>query len=480
MTKILFIAVFVAIFGGSFVWGCSINPPNVTHLNIWNCYHESFIQWPYGFLLDNIVHIDAGNKNNKFKTIDGLLFGNLRNLQRLWLVGCEIEVIAEDAFAYFLFLIGLDLRDNKIKQLTINTFRNNKNLLGINLADNQIEVLHPNTFQQNIKLKWLVLQSNKIDAIAPGSFIGFTSLTLLDLSGNRCINTVFQNWKFELYNVELDMCARNYNNLQYNFFNKIPHNFNIYRRIDETTTPESTSTISFNRYSYQWGRENNEETTPRPQTTLFNIYRKNAEITTSKTTSANSFNIHSYQVNNEETTTRIQVKNGKNHENSKNKLMVIIAVTSAVLIIGAFSVIITFICKARKVVKQKTESQEMKMKQMGGPHYYSTPDTPKQSKKELKDKNMEAPYTEENYYSTAVTPGQSKEEQLRRELKQTIEGPYTEVHYYSSLITPKQSKQVKQERLRQELKKKLECPYEEVNCYSTPYTTTLAMQTEHI
>jgi hypothetical protein len=87
-------------------------------------------------------------------------------------------------------------------------------------------------------------------------------------------------------------------------------------------------------------------------------------------------------------------------KNYSSNLMVIITVASTLIIIGAIAVVI-YICKAKNVAKREAESQEMKMQEMGGSHYYSTPDTPKQSKqeRELKQK-LEDPYEEVNYYST--------------------------------------------------------------------------------
>jgi hypothetical protein len=78
-----------------------------------------------------------------------------------------------------------------------------------------------------------------------------------------------------------------------------------------------------------------------------------------------------------ETTTEIKIENDSIHEILKRNLLVIIPAISTVLIIGTIALVI-FMCKTKKVVKPKTEGQDMEMQENYYDHYYSTPDTPEQ------------------------------------------------------------------------------------------------------
>jgi hypothetical protein len=61
-------------------------------------------------------------------------------------------------------------------------------------------------------------------------------------------------------------------------------------------------------------------------------------------------------------------------KNHSTHLLIIIAVTSGLSIIGTIAVGI-FICKTKKVLTQKTKNAEKELQEMDGSHYYSKPDT---------------------------------------------------------------------------------------------------------
>jgi hypothetical protein len=123
-------------------------------------------------------------------------------------------------------------------------------------------------------------------------------------------------------------------------------------------------------------------------------YENDLQDLTEKLKNGYHFVVPKPTIEDEETTPKADChcKVPKNHS---THLLIIIAVTSGLSIIGTIAVVI-FIFKTKKVLKQKAESQDMELQKMDGSHYYSKPDTPaqiehaqwEQLRQELREENQ--------------------------------------------------------------------------------------------
>jgi hypothetical protein len=303
--------------------------------------------------LKSLTYLDL--RDNRIKKLNEKVFWSLENLEMLYLHGNQIEEIPVRLFKNIPKLKELDIHINKIKSIPFGLLDSLTELTGFSISSNELEVIHPNTFQQNKNLTTLWLGSNKISAIAGTTFAGITKLTWLNLTRNSCIDKQYGKWgsavliNLDSVSSDLAVCARNYDNLLQDLMKKLENCYN-------SAVPNQTII--------------NEETTPKEDC--------HCEV-------PKDYSTH---------------------------LLIIIAVTSSFSVIGTI-VMIIFIFKTKKVVKQKNEKVDMRLQENNGDHYYSTPDTPAQIEHAR----------------------QAKQERLRRGLQQKLEGPYEEVNYNSMPYT---------------------------------------------
>ena len=95
----------------------------------------------------------------------------------------------------------IDLENQNIGEIDVNTFNGLGNLKSLSLDSNNISNINPGTFNGLDNLKSLSLKSNNISNIKPDTFKGLSSLNRLNLSYNRI--TYIESGAFnELNNLE--------------------------------------------------------------------------------------------------------------------------------------------------------------------------------------------------------------------------------------------------------------------------------------
>ena len=95
----------------------------------------------------------------------------------------NIDIDKKCKFDVNLNVDDLNLKDNNMKTLTKNKFRNFKALRKIDLSMNKLTQIEDGTFAVNTNLGYLVLSNNLITEFSTDSFPG--TLIRLDLNGNR-------------------------------------------------------------------------------------------------------------------------------------------------------------------------------------------------------------------------------------------------------------------------------------------------------
>ena len=82
----------------------------------------------------------------------------------------------------------LNLTNNKLHEILVGSFSENKNLENLDLSFNLLEFLDPDTLIAQWKLQNLNLRGNRLKFISPSLLNSFEKLKIADLSDNECIN----------------------------------------------------------------------------------------------------------------------------------------------------------------------------------------------------------------------------------------------------------------------------------------------------
>lgn len=113
---------------------------------------------------------------------------NLRDVHKLQLQNCSIEVVNAKAFSSLGLVIELDLSANSIVMLDKNVFRDNVKLRILNLSHNKIRALQEGLFHNMTYLQRIYMSHNEIEQITPKTFDNLPALQHIDLSHNRLKN----------------------------------------------------------------------------------------------------------------------------------------------------------------------------------------------------------------------------------------------------------------------------------------------------
>lgn len=125
--------------------------------------------------------------NNKVEVIRNETFSNLRSLKLLTMENNRISFINSHAFAANKNLEELNLNINDLRYLVETTFNQNINLRVISLNHNEIEYFSPKTLSQNIKLETLRLHGNKLEGLEKNVFNNNINLRWIELGANRLL-----------------------------------------------------------------------------------------------------------------------------------------------------------------------------------------------------------------------------------------------------------------------------------------------------
>lgn len=147
----------------------------------------------------------------EFPVIEDSTFAEVINLEFLCLPSNKIETFDETALQGATKLKGLYLKENSIRYLPEQIFRDLPNLEELDVASNLLETV---IFDLDIcvNLKILILKNNRISAIDPIFLYKKDNLENLYVESNNCINQNFINIKGKLSTVrlEFEVCFRNH------------------------------------------------------------------------------------------------------------------------------------------------------------------------------------------------------------------------------------------------------------------------------
>lgn len=154
--------------------------------------------------------------NLEIESISPGTFRNLSMLKSIIMFGNNIRRLQPEAFIDLPTLERLDLSNNQLKYfhdqniyalrelnlasnqlriLTFDSFHLLPSLEHLNLNNNRIFLIESDAFSSNARLKRIILSNNEISRIELNAFSVriLDELELLDVSGNECINEIFEN-----------------------------------------------------------------------------------------------------------------------------------------------------------------------------------------------------------------------------------------------------------------------------------------------
>lgn len=146
------------------------------------------------------------------ENIEENAFKDLSKMVRLDLDHNKVRAIHKNAFKDLTQLKQIDLRHNKLESLDDELFENNLNLEIIFLLQNDIKVISAQLFSRNIKLETLDLDGNSIVGIEEGFMTSLTSLKVLGLRFNVCVDSKTEAAQEADLKMILNECFANFAN----------------------------------------------------------------------------------------------------------------------------------------------------------------------------------------------------------------------------------------------------------------------------
>jgi Leucine-rich repeat (LRR) protein len=146
---------------------------------------NNITDFPKGLFTASINTLFALNvSNNLIKNVSMNTFESLKSLEKLDMGHNALNYIDEHAFADLFMLTELVLDDNKIVHLSSDTLFDQSNLMDLRIARNTITELPPKLFRNARSLKRLDISGNNIQTLPQDLFESVYHLEYLSLSGN--------------------------------------------------------------------------------------------------------------------------------------------------------------------------------------------------------------------------------------------------------------------------------------------------------
>ncbi|KAJ7393959.1 hypothetical protein OS493_003628 [Desmophyllum pertusum] len=155
--------------------------------------------------INNLEKLDLSN--NQLSILDEKSFrGSGSSLKYLDLRGNKLKTISKDTFQTFSSLRELHLANNELSELPTGIFQDLTDLIKLDLSQNEISELPQFIFKELKSLKTLYLNNNKITDILPNAFAGLKNLENLYLQGNLLKDMPIETFKglSRLRNLKLD------------------------------------------------------------------------------------------------------------------------------------------------------------------------------------------------------------------------------------------------------------------------------------
>ncbi|CAG9811973.1 unnamed protein product [Chironomus riparius] len=118
-------------------------------------------------------------------------FDDMPNLQRLDLGYNFIKMVSPENFRELGKLEFLSIKNNEIEEISPRIFKGLLNLKEFNGDDNKLASITGETFSNNRRLRNISLKGNNLKFVDDSTFNGLKELQSLDLSGNDCIDKVY-------------------------------------------------------------------------------------------------------------------------------------------------------------------------------------------------------------------------------------------------------------------------------------------------
>ncbi|KAL7019595.1 hypothetical protein ACKWTF_011175 [Chironomus riparius] len=162
--------------------------------------------------LTTLWTFELGNNQLTESTIPENLFSGFPNLLNLRMNGNSIQRLNPKWFARMSRLQVLDVSYNRIDELPAEIFTAIEGITEINFERNQLKTLDRNSFGNLANLISLNLDRNSINAIDEQIFEDATSLNILYLWNNKCLNERFFNFAANrvLFLSRLRTCMNNF------------------------------------------------------------------------------------------------------------------------------------------------------------------------------------------------------------------------------------------------------------------------------
>lgn len=134
--------------------------------------------------MDSLTRLSlAGNKLKDFKLLN--LFGtNSFELDRLWLSKNQLKKVSKYMFSDFTKMKYLFLEMNQIEIIEDGAFKNLKNLIGLDLSNNNIWDMSPNIFPPVSDIEVFLIHNNRMTFVKDEVFDMMPKLKFLSIYGN--------------------------------------------------------------------------------------------------------------------------------------------------------------------------------------------------------------------------------------------------------------------------------------------------------
>lgn len=132
-------------------------------------------------------------------------FDDMPNLLRLDLGFNFIKIISPENFRELDKLEFLSLKNNEIEEISPRIFKGLLNLKEFNGDDNKLSTITGETFSNNRRMKNISIKGNSLKFVDSSTFNGLKELKSLDLSGNDCIDKVYNFKSGFLADIRMDM-----------------------------------------------------------------------------------------------------------------------------------------------------------------------------------------------------------------------------------------------------------------------------------
>lgn len=132
-------------------------------------------------------------ENSRLSKLQAIDFVGLTNLKEIIITGNKIKSIHPETFDTVAGLETLVLSNNAIKELPAQVFATLKSLKTLDISGNELSTLKAEIFASKKKIDRFIANNNVLDAIEPKFLKMIPGASVVDLTGNSCIDEKIDN-----------------------------------------------------------------------------------------------------------------------------------------------------------------------------------------------------------------------------------------------------------------------------------------------